>query len=125
MAALASCNYAANTTLQLRRRALEDNEVRPTAIAYRADGFVTGLAAGAIQQHVDAAWNRRTHLLNPVSAVIIEHLACAEVPQVIVIGGTGHADGARALRDGDLDGRTTHASGGSGDQHGFACLQPP
>src|SRR5205814_2441466 len=61
-----------------------------------ADGLVACLATGAIQQHVDAARNRRTHLLNPVRGVIIEHLARAETPQILVVGGAGHAQGARA-----------------------------
>lgn len=55
--------FAGDASLQLGRRALQDDEVGPTAIADRAYGVVTGLAAGAIQQHIDAARDRRTHLL--------------------------------------------------------------
>ena len=95
-AAVGGERFAGDATLQLRKRALQDDEVRPTAIAYRADGFVTGLAAGAIQQHIDAARNRRAHLLNPVSGVVIEHVACAQAPQVVVAGGGWPTPNARA-----------------------------
>jgi hypothetical protein len=53
-AAVGGERFARDATLQLGRSAPQGDEVHPTAIAYRADGFVTGLAAGAIQQHIDA-----------------------------------------------------------------------
>ena len=77
-AAVGRERFAGDATLQIGRRALQDDEVRPTAIAYRTDHFVVGLAAGAIQQHIDPARSGRAHLLNPVSGVVIEHVTCAQ-----------------------------------------------
>jgi hypothetical protein len=37
---------------------------------------------------------------------LLERLACAQALRVVVVGGPGHADGARAVDDGDLLGGT-------------------
>ncbi len=99
---------------------MKDYEDRPAAVADRADGLVAGLAASAVQQQVDAAGNRGTHLLDPGSGMVIEHLAGAQAPQVVVAGRAGHAQGAGAHSRRDLHGDAAHASGGGGDEHGFA-----
>ncbi len=41
---------------------MQNDEDRPAAVADRADGLVAGLAADGVQQQIDAARNRGTHL---------------------------------------------------------------
>ena len=62
--------------------------------------------------------NRGTHLLDPVGGAVVEDLAGAQAPQVIVVGRAGHAKGAGTDGRRDLHSRTAHASRG-GDEHGF------
>jgi predicted O-methyltransferase YrrM len=117
--------FARDAALELCGGTLKDHEDRPAAIADRADGLVAGLAAGAVQQQVDAAVNRGTHLLDPVRGVVVEHLAGAQAPQVVVVGWAGHAQRAGAQGHRDLHGGAPHSARGGGDEHGFAGAQPP
>ena len=102
---------------------MQNDEDRPAAVADRADGLVAGLAANGVQQQIDAARNRGTHLLDPVGGAVVEDLAGAQAPQVIVVGRAGHAKGAGTDGRRDLHSRTAHASRGD-DEHGFAGLEP-
>jgi hypothetical protein len=114
-----------DAALELCGGTLKDYQDRPAAVADRADGLVAGLAAGAVQQQVDAAGNRGMHLLDPVGGVVVEHLAGAQAPQVVVVGRAGHAKGAGAQGCRDLHGGAAHAACGGGDEHGFAGAQQP
>jgi len=86
--------FARDAVLQLGGRAGQDQEDRPAAVADRTDGLVAGLAAGAVQQQVDAAGNGGAHLLDPVGGLVVEDLAGAQAPQEVVVGRAGHAQGA-------------------------------
>ena len=53
---------------------MQNDEDRQAAVADRADSLVAGLAADGVQQQIDAARNRGTHLLDPVGGVVVEDL---------------------------------------------------
>jgi hypothetical protein len=110
---------------QLSGRTLQDYGEHPAAVADRTDGLVAGLVPGAVEQQVDAAGNRGPHLLDPVRGVVVGHLAGAQAPQVVMVSWAGHAERTGAQGRRDLHGSAAHPSGGGGDEHGLAGLQPP
>src|SRR5580765_3078384 len=71
-------------------RGSTDQEDRPAALAHRADGLIAGLAAKRVEEDVDAAGNHVTHLLDPVARVVVEHLAGAKAPKVVMVARAGH-----------------------------------
>ena len=123
-AAVGGERFAGDAPLQLGGRTLQDDGDHPAAVADRADGLVAGLAPGAVQQQVDAAGNLGSHLLDPVRGVVVEHRTGAQAPQVVMVARAGHAQRSGAQRRRDLHGRAAHPSGGGGDEHGLARLQP-
>src|ERR1019366_3681338 len=116
--------FASDAALQLGGRALQNDGNDPAAVADRADGLFAGLAAGTVQQQVDATGNRGTHLLGPVGGVVVEHVAGVQASQVIMVAWAGHGQWAGTHGRRDLYRSAAHASRGSGDEHGFTSLQP-
>jgi len=67
--------FAGDAPLQPKGNALQGDGNRPTAVADRVEGPIASLTAGGVEQQVDAAGNRGTHLLGPVGGVVVEDLA--------------------------------------------------
>ena len=124
-AAVRSERFAGDVALQLDGTEGWRQEDHPAAVAHRGDGFVAGLAAGGVQQQIDSARSGDEHLLRPVGGVVVEHLAGAEAPHIVVVARAGHTERAGAQSRRDLHGGAADASGRGGDEHGLAGLQSP
>ena len=73
--------FAGDAPLQPKGCALQGDGHRPAAVADRVEGPIAGLTASGVEQQVDSAGNRGTHLPGPVGGVVVEDLAGTQAPQ--------------------------------------------
>jgi hypothetical protein len=82
--------------------------------ARELDEFGQDAAPGDVERHVDAVGRKRANPLD--EALAVGDGLGAQRAQVIMVGGTGGADHARAARHGELDGGAADPTGGAVDE---------
>jgi hypothetical protein len=104
-------------------RRAEGYENGAATLVDQRERLVAHLVPGPVEQHVKSRRCRTAQLFDEGGVLVVNGYFCAEVADIVAVGGASDSDDPGSCASRDLDGGATNAPRRRGDQHCFTRLQ--